>query len=615
MPGGSGCNLRWTALVGLSWCLAAPPACRRGSLPPRAPGTSVVVAADSPVDGGATLEEIEPNDLLANAQRLELGGTASLTVNGHLVAPLGARAKDVDLFRIVVPPPAVVVESPDGGPPSLHQLLNLAVTPEPRLAIAVDALDDQGRTLVTAAGSPAGEAEWIPNLSVIPGTYFVRVRPVVFADPGPRKAGGSGATPSTTEGSGSPATAACNGPGSGAGHGTGSSPGPSGGLLAPGTSGYQLVARLAPEDRGDEVEPNGRSALANEVAAGGDVAGFLGWRRDEDWFRIPLAGLPEGSALSIELDPVEGVAASVTVLDSVEQKMTEQKGRKEERVAIRNVRLPSSDPCVYVVVKAEQGRNPEARYTLHLRTEEARADSELEPNDDVAHAVPLADGTFLGYLGPGDVDVYRYSAPLPVELAFEVVPPDHVDLKIDVLREDGSSLARIDSGRRREAERLPNLYVEGSVLLRLSAGKGDGNVDEPYRITASSRPVEPGAEREPNGVPAQATPLEAGVTGTGLIFPRGDTDFWRSNAAAKPGEQLAIAVKGIPGLTLEVRLIGANGKEGARFRVGSEASAPLRISPPQGAGETCCLLQVRETTGRQANPRDRYTISVTPVTP
>jgi hypothetical protein len=597
---------------------AAPAACRRGSLPPRPAGSSVVVAADSPGDAGATLEEIEPNDLLANAQHLELGGTASLTVNGHLVAPLGARAKDVDLFRIVVAPPSVVVESPDGGPPSLHQLLNVAVTPEARLAIAVDALDDQGRILVTAAGSPPGEAEWIPNLSVIPGTYFVRVRPVVFAEQSPRKAGGAGPRPAA-EGSGSAANPAGPGPGvgvgSGAGHAAGSSPGPAGGLLAPGTSGYQLVVRLAPEDRGDEVEPNGRSALANEVAAGGDVAGFLGWRHDEDWFRIPLAGLPEGSALSIDLDPVEGVAASVTVLDSVEQKMTEQKGRKEERVAIRNVRLPSSDPCVYVVVKAEQGRNPEIRYSLHLRTEEARADSELEPNDDVAHAVPLADGTFLGYLGPGDVDVYRYAAPLPVELAFEVVPPDHVDVKIDVLREDGSSLARIDSGRRREAERLPNLYVEGSVLLRLSAGKGDGNVDEPYRITASSRPVEPGAEREPNGVPAEATPLEAGVTGTGLIFPRGDTDFWRSNAAAKPGEQLAIAVKGIPGMTLEVRLVGVNGKEGARFRVGGEASAPLRISPPQGPGETCCLLQVRETTGRLANPRDRYSVSVTPVTP
>jgi hypothetical protein len=107
------------------------------------------------------------------------------------------------------------------------------------------------------------------------------------------------------------------------------------------------------------------------------------------------------------------------------------------------------------------------------------------------------------------------------------------------------------------------------------------------------------------------------VTGTGLIFPRGDTDFWRSNAAAKPGEQLAIAVKGIPGMTLEVRLVGVNGKDGARFRVGGEASAPLRISPPQQGipGETCCLLQVRETTGRQANPRDRYIISVTPVTP
>jgi hypothetical protein len=593
-------RLRWAAAVGLSWCLTGPAACRRNPLPPRPAGSSVVVAADAPVDGGgATLEEIEPNDLLANAQRLELSAAIPVTVNAHLVAPLGARAKDVDLFRVVVAAPAVVVEGPDGGPPNLHQLLGIAVSPEPRLAVAVDALDDQGRILVTAAGSPPGEPELIPNLSVIPGTYFIRVRPVgqPEAGPGPRKRGGPTTTPPME------ATSATS-PGAA---------GPAAG--APGTSAYRLAVRLEPEDPGDEVEPNGRSALANEVAAGGDVAGYLGWRHDEDWFRIPLSGLPEGSVLSIDLDPVEGVAASVSVFDSVEQKMTEQKGRKEERVAIRNVRLPSSDPCVYVVVKAEQGRNPDARYTLHLRSEEARADSELEPNDDVAHAVPLTDGTFLGYLGPGDVDVYRYSAPLPVELSFEVVPPDHVDLKVDLLREDGTSLARIDSGRRREAERLPNVYVGGSVLLRLSGGKGDGNVDEPYRITASSRPVEPGAEREPNGTAAQATLLEPGLVGTGLIFPRGDTDYWRSSAVAAPGQQLAISVKGISGMTLDVRLIGASGKDAARFRVGGEASAPLRISPPASAQEACCLLQIRETTGRLANPRDRYSVSVNPVSP
>ena len=67
---------------------------------------------------------------------------------------------------------------------------------------------------------------------------------------------------------------------------------------------------------------------------------------------------------------------------------------------------------------------------LRLRVEEAKADAELEPNDDPTHAVPIGDGTFVGTLGPGDVDVYRYSSPMPAELSFEATPPERVDLKV-----------------------------------------------------------------------------------------------------------------------------------------------------------------------------------------
>ena len=324
-----------------------------------------------------------------------------------------------------------------------------------------------------------------------------------------------------------------------------------------------------------------------------------------------MAGLPEGSVLSADLDAPAGVAASVAVYDSVEHKMIEQRGRKGDRVAIRNIRLPSSEPNMFVVVRAESGRNLDTRYTLHLRTEEAKADAELEPNDDPAHAVPLVDGTILGYLGPGDVDVYRYAAAMPVELDFEATPPEHVDLKIEVIREDGTVVAKVDAGKRREAERLPNLYVpgSGSVLLRLSAGKGDGNLDEPYRITASSRPSEPGAEREPNGTAGLATTLDSGAIGTGLCFPRGDVDDWIAQTSVAPGGSLAVSVRGVPGLTLDVRVQTISGKELGRFRVGGESSAPTRVTP---GAEACCLIQIREASGRGANPRDRYSLSVMP---
>jgi hypothetical protein len=559
--------------------------CHRARMPPRLDGAAVVVVAESTAEPGfAVSDEVEPNDLLANAQALTPTGALAVGIVGHLVSASGAKAKDVDLYRITVPPPAVVTTDADGGSTTPRQRLAIEVRPDPGLVISVDAMDDQGKVLVAAIGMTPGETEGIPNLAVTPGTYLVRVKPGMPGVAGPAATVGNlggGGTASRIDG----------------------------GIAGVSGTAYRLTTKLFPFEAGDEVEPNGRGALANEVAPGADVAGFLAWRHDEDWFRLPLNGLPEGSVLSVDLDPPDGVAVSIAVLDSVEHKMTEQRGRKGDRVAIRNVRLPSSEPNMFVVVRAEAGQNLAARYTLRLRTEEARADAELEPNDDPAHAVPFGDGNFVGFLGPGDVDVYRYIAATPVELDFEATPPERVDLKLEVIREDGTALTRTDVGKRREAERLPNLYVSGSLLLRLSAGKGDGNLDEPYRIHASSRPAEPGNEREPNDTTALATTLSAGVTGAGLCFPRGDIDRWLAQAPVAVGGSLAISVRPVPGLTLDVRVQSITGKDLTRFRVGGDASAPTRVNP---GSDGCCSIQIREASGRGANPRDRYSLSVVP---
>lgn len=565
--------------------------CRRSShMLPKTDGAAVVVAAEATTEPGLTVaDEVEPNDLLANAQPLNPTSALAVAIAGRLVSPPGVKAKDVDLYRIMVPAPAVVVAEADGGQGQPRQRLAIEVRPDVSMSISVDALDDLGKILVSAVGTANGEGEAIPNLAVIPGTYFVRVKPGTAS---------TAATTASNQGSG----------GAAGGSSRHDAETVAGARLGP--AAYRLTVRLLPFEAGDEVEPNGKGTLANEVAPGADVAGFLAWRRDEDWFRLSLAGLPEGSVLSADLDAPAQVAATLAVYDSVEHKMIEQHGaRKGDRVAIRNVRLPSSEPAIFVVVRADVGRNSDARYTLRLRTEEAKADSELEPNDDPTHAVPLGDGNFLGYLGPGDVDVYRYTAAMPTELDFEATPPDHVDLKLEVLGDDGTVLLKVDAGKRREAERLPNIYVSGSVLLRLSSGKGDGNLDEPYRVTTSSHPITPGAEREPNGTAALATPLPEGATGTGLLYPRGDVDFWQTHAPPPPEGSLAVAVRGVPGLALDVRVAGTSGKELARFRVAGDASAPTRVTP---GADGCCLVQIREAGGRGANPRDRYSLSVAP---
>jgi hypothetical protein len=536
--------------------LLAPAACRRQALPPRPDGAAVVVAASAvSVDGDVKpIPELEPDDTLATAQRLPLTAGAPSGVAGTIHPPAG-RKRDVDIYRIDVPapdggaPPAPAADGAAAAPP-LRRSLRADLRPEAGLGATLEALDDAGKTLVIAGAAEADERVAIPNLAVTPGTYYLRV------------------------------------------HGSGDKLGA-----------YRLIVRLAPLEPGGEIEPNGSAALATELAPGGEAVGFLGWRRDQDWYRLPTGGLAEGSVLSVDLDPIPDVAASLTLSDAAERKLVESRGRKAERVALRNVRVPPGDGQVFLMVRADAGANADARYNLRVRAELARAGGgDAEPNDDPAHAQPIGDGTLLGFLGRGDVDVFRIAAP-HAELDVEVVPPERVDVKLEILREDGTVALRVDKGRRREAERMPNFYVEGaSAFVRLSAGSGDGNPDEPYRLTISSRAPEPGDEREPNDTAAAATPLEVGAHGHGLLAPRGDVDLWKVDTAHGSWGG-GVTVTGIRGLRLAVRVLNDAGRALTRVEVpdGQTVAAPV---PADESG--CCLVEIREATGRGANAGDRY---------
>ena len=39
------------------------------------------------------------------------------------------------------------------------------------------------------------------------------------------------------------------------------------------------------------------------------VIGYLGWRRDQDFYRLSTGGLAEGSVLAADLDPIPGVSS------------------------------------------------------------------------------------------------------------------------------------------------------------------------------------------------------------------------------------------------------------------------------------------------------------------
>ena len=433
----------WRWLLALAGLLSG---CHRGAMPPRPDGAAVVITADTQYDGIATVSEVEPNNSLATAQLLAATATAPAAVAGTIAAPPTTGKRDVDLFRVDVPGPdgGVAPSAGDAGaalsPPRL--LLRADLRPAvPGLALTLEVVDATGHLLVAANGQP-GEAIAIPNLAARGGTFYLRVR-----------AAGAEAGHETTSGA------------------------------------YRLVVRLAPFDAGAEIEPNGDAAHATELAPGGEAVGYLGWRHDQDWYRLPTAGLAEGSVLSVDLDPLPEVSVTLQLYGADAHKLTEARGRKGERVVLRNVRIAPTDPFVFVVVRADVGFSADARYNLRPHTDLPKAGMEAEPNDDQAHAQTIGDGTVLGYLARGDVDFFRYSTDGMALLDLEVSPPERGGVEIEVTREDNTLLARAVSARRAPARITGQPIPGGPVLIRVVPRHGAIDPDDPYRLTVTSRPA------------------------------------------------------------------------------------------------------------------------------
>jgi hypothetical protein len=459
------------ALAGLS--------CRRAPHFVRGDAAAVVVVQRPRDAGGPPLAaEREPNNAPAQAQELAWTGTPpAAAVKGNIDRTEAGKAGDVDVFKVVVPGQRMAVSS-DAGPAAdrlvAAKRMSVVIKPEAGLALAVDFLDEAPRLVKAVAAGP-GEVVGLPNMAVLPGgIYYLRVKAA------PVPANKKGQVPVD------------------AGVSAGSS--------------YQITVLLLDFEVADEREPNDRLESAGDLLWQGRSAlasGLYGWRRDEDWYRLSLDAMEPGWVLNLDLEGVDDVAASLAVNDSAGRKIVAVRGRKGEKLTLRNLVLPSVAPdagasavggrCWYVVVRAENGLDREHRYVVHAEAvlREARGGFETEPNDDAAHASALDEGTTTGYLSVGDVDVFRYLAAEPRGLDIEVTPPSRVRVKVEVIRErDGQVLAEAVAARARQTVRILGFPAPVEpILVRLSQDKYDGNASEPYLLKVASRLLQRDAGR------------------------------------------------------------------------------------------------------------------------
>ncbi len=545
--------------------------------------------------GPVHLTEQEPNDRPEQAQVISQSSIVSAGLSANPSNP------DEDWYLLAPPTPKVV---------------DLTVSGIPGADVAIEIFDTDRNRLVAVNSEGEGKPERIPNLGV-------KTRLLVKVFSAKRGAGGA----------------------------------------------YTLTALFADPAAGFELEPNDRAADANPMSLGQAISGFIGHSADEDWFRYELAPAEPSDAstpqmdagtdastpadasfaqlaapfeaprmaLRIELTGVEGVRFEVQILSEAEAALFQARGKEGEGLSLRNIGVRATDRMIYVVLKsawsgtgkdARRGYNADKPYTLTVSKEEAGANAELEPNDEIAKATPLPPNGFRdGFISPkGDVDYYVLRTEQPVLATFRLSGVERLDLVLSVVKptEDGKGeqvLLRANDGGVKEPEILNNVYCPAVCWVKVEGAlrKVDGklvrdyeNSEQPYRLSATVKPDDGSEEREPNNTPEMATPIFLNRPIRGTVHPKKDVDFFRLDLSAKPVKTpIKATVTGV--LKLHIGLYLHRLREDGHLslmqtadRGKGDAPEIIRYSAEPGV----YFLEVRDSKNRESNFQDPYQLTV-----
>ena len=359
---------------------------------------------------------------------------------------------------------------------------------------------------------------------------------------------------------------------------------------------------------------------------------------------IPVLGAtvasdePAAVALKLELTGIEGVKPELEVLSAAEAPLFTVRGKDGEGLALRNVGVRASDRVVYVVVKggwlgtgkdAKRGFNPERPYTLTVSVEEAGANAELEPNDELLKATSLGGtGYKEGFLSPkGDVDHFLLRTTGPMLARVELSGVAGMDLELSAVEapagegEKETVVLRANDGTEKEPERLNNVTCNGTCYFRVqsAARKVEGkwvrdyeNAEVPYRLTVTAVPDSGAEEREPNDATARATELTLGKAMRGTVYPQKDVDYYELDLSERPVRtSLRATLLGI--LKVDVGLylhrVTPEGKltlVQTADRAKGEQPESIRYSAEPGL----YVLEVRDARNRESNFQDAYQLTV-----
>jgi hypothetical protein len=379
-------------------------------------------------------DEHEPNDARSGGQVIGVPGA----IRGRLAPP-----GDWDVFTF---------KAPQAG------TLEVKLSAVDGVDLLLEIQDEQGEVLVISDNGGPKVAEAIPNLFIQPSKYRIAVNvaaPKKEPKPTRKKTPDAGV------------------------------------VIAPPVVVYLLEVSFGPvPGPGVERETNDEISLAEDLPLGTVGKGHLGWRRDVDLWKIPLAEVQDDESLSVDVDGIPDVTLRVAVQNGEGKTLLERKGKASEAVALRGLGAKPGEPFFYVAISGD--RSSEEPYTVRAQAGTREVEDEVEPNDAVATANPLIAGASVdsgqrfGLVGRGDVDLFRVEpASTPRLLSVRVEPPSGVDVDVIILGADGkAALSGLASaGKRGGAEALTMVPVPAGETAHVKViGKSGDAGDERYRL-------------------------------------------------------------------------------------------------------------------------------------
>ncbi|MFN7956314.1 MAG: VWA domain-containing protein [bacterium] len=327
------------------------------------------------------------------------------------------------------------------------------------------------------------------------------------------------------------------------------------GLSVSGGAGpYRLrLGRAAAVER-VETEPNDDPVHATPVAGAFAVRGDLA--ASEDVFAWNLDGVSAAQRWSIGASGPLGGRLALTLTDGSGRVLATASGGGAEPLSLPDLGL---DPGTWVV-RLGPAAGASAPYVLRAVTAGPRVPGrEEEPNDDVAHARPIALGRAVaGRIAvDGDVDCYAFAgnaslAEKRLEVALD--SPGRSFRKLCLV--DAAGVER--TCRAGISPRLSDLVLAPAPYALCVSGTRDPRSTYSLAVNLAGR-RQPDGEAEPNDASADANPLPA----NGAVHGRwvgAETDAFRLDVTGEP--KLWKATLSAPG---EIRILdGRSGVEAQR---------------------------------------------------